>query len=293
MLERLTVAEADVSIKVMNWVWSSSAQKGSALLMLLAIADHAHDDGTAAYPSIQTLAAKTRLTPRRVQGILNQLKEAGELIIERRTGPNQVNVYTIPMVPRAEGGANETGAVAGATRHGEYFSSSGGDGDFTMKTLHDEKSTLHTAMEISPKPSIEPSGDPTSFSDVKDVAAPDKIGPANSRSKETFKPPNWFEPLTKLQGYRQINHSRFVSVLEQTCQEAKVGPAAVVDSFVDYYRLNRFKHGWSDPVKALRNTMAKEIAKLKGTNRSSPHSLHQRRIAAEKHLSPLRQVRNL
>ena len=148
-------------------------------------------------------------------------------------------------------------------------------------------------MRISPKPSIEQSRDVTSFTHVKDVAAPDKIGRANIRSKEIFESPDWFKPLTELEGYRKIDHRRFVSVLEQTCQEARVSPAAVVDSFADYYQLSRFKHGWSDPVKALRNTMAREIAKVKGTNRSPPGSLHQKRMEGEKDLPPLRPVKYL
>ena len=292
-----------MSIKVMNWVWGSSAQKGSALLLLLAVADHAHDDGAGAYPSIQTLAAKSRLTPRAVQGILNRLEAAGELIIQRRTGPHQVNVYTVPMMLRSEAPATDTDLPIGANGggpepavpegDGENFSPSGGDGEFTMKSFHDEKNTLGMAMRISPKPSLEPSGVTTSFTAVKDVAAPDKIGPANSRSKEIFKPPDWFEPLTRLEGYRRIDHSRFVSVLEKTCQEGRVSPAAVVESFAGYYQLNRFKHGWSDPVKALRNTLAREIAKVNGTNRSPPRSLHQKRMEGEKDLPPLRPVKYL
>jgi hypothetical protein len=177
-------------------------------------------------------------------------------------------------------------------RH-ENFSPPGGDGEFTMKSFHDEKNTLGMAMRISPKPSLEPSGVTTSFTAVKDVAAPDKIGPANSRSKEIFKPPDWFEPLTRLEGYRRIDHRRFVSVLEETCQEGRVSPAAVVESFAGYYQFNRFKHGWSDPVKALRNTMAREIAKVNGTNRSPPRSLHQKRMEGEKDLPPLRPVKYL
>ncbi len=53
-----------MSIKVASYTWEHSQHKGSALLLLLAIADHAHEDGGGAYPSIGTLAAKIRMTPR-------------------------------------------------------------------------------------------------------------------------------------------------------------------------------------------------------------------------------------
>ena len=91
-----------MSINIMNWVWSYSTQKGSALLLLLAIADHAHDDGAGAFPRIQTLAKKTRLTSRAVQIILNRLEVTGELMVQQRAGPHQVNAYAIPMTSRAE-----------------------------------------------------------------------------------------------------------------------------------------------------------------------------------------------
>ena len=41
-----------MSIRVMTQVWDTSEQKGSALLLLLALADHAADDGFC-WPGIQ------------------------------------------------------------------------------------------------------------------------------------------------------------------------------------------------------------------------------------------------
>ena len=294
-----------MSIRVLNWVWANSAQKGSALLLLLAIADHAHDDGGGAYPSIQTLATKTRLTSRAVQVLLKKLEASGELRIERRSGPHRVNTYAIPM--RAETAnpdpkdiaANPTDKALNIPESKEDSVKklpSNGDGEFAMKTFHDEKSASpmamrnspSKAMRISPKPSTEPLLEPSV------VAGPDKIGSATGPSKE-FKPPAYFEPLIELKGYRKVNHTRFVTVLEQTCQEAQVSPGDVVLSFAEYYKVNRFRHGWSDPVKALRKTLALEISKLKGTpNRSPPHqSLHQRRVQMEQNLPPLRQAKSL
>ena len=65
----------------MDWVWRFSPHSGSALLVLLALADCAHDDGTNAYPSVATLATKCRLKERQIQHILHDVLEATTAII--------------------------------------------------------------------------------------------------------------------------------------------------------------------------------------------------------------------
>src|SRR5262245_56548309 len=103
-----------MSIKVMSHVWEHSQQKGSYLLTLLAIADYAHDDGTRAYPSVGTLARKTRLSERNVQYVLHKLADSGELVIQHGAGPKGCHVYSIPLTrpvttPQEERGANLAG----------------------------------------------------------------------------------------------------------------------------------------------------------------------------------------
>lgn len=85
-----------MSIKVMNWVWDRSPTKGTELLMLLAIADNAADDGSNAFPSVSTLARKTRLDERTVQRIVRKLARQDQLLVEERGG-REANRYTIPM----------------------------------------------------------------------------------------------------------------------------------------------------------------------------------------------------
>jgi hypothetical protein len=61
----------------------------SEKLVLLAMADHARDDGTGCYPSIRLLAQKTSQTRRGVQKIVARLESRGLLVgppIERRKG---------------------------------------------------------------------------------------------------------------------------------------------------------------------------------------------------------------
>lgn len=89
----------------MTRVWDESKQKGSALLLLLAIADYAKDDGTGAWPSIETLAKKTRMGRRNVQKLLRKLEDEGELIVYQGKGPKYgqypTNLYNIIFPQRA------------------------------------------------------------------------------------------------------------------------------------------------------------------------------------------------
>jgi len=81
----------------MSYVIDHSEHKGSYLLTLLMIANHAHADGTGAYPSIATLAKETRLSERGVQYCIDKLKESGELLVFPDEGPRGCNLYQIPM----------------------------------------------------------------------------------------------------------------------------------------------------------------------------------------------------
>jgi hypothetical protein len=79
----------------MTLVWSKSRNKRTALLLELAIADFAHDNGRGAWPSVPTLAKKTRMSERNVQLLADKLVESGEVSIEEGGGPYGTNAYAI------------------------------------------------------------------------------------------------------------------------------------------------------------------------------------------------------
>ena len=85
-----------MSIKVMTQTWKVSQQQGGALLILLAIADFADDEGMA-YPSISTLAKKARLSRRHTQRILRRLVRVKELIIHPGKGQHGSNLYQVTL----------------------------------------------------------------------------------------------------------------------------------------------------------------------------------------------------
>jgi hypothetical protein len=83
-----------MSIQVMTAVWQYSAAKSGALLVQLALADFSNDEGLA-FPAIQTLGRKARLSPRQVKRALNLLQRLGELTVIKKQGPHGVNIYRI------------------------------------------------------------------------------------------------------------------------------------------------------------------------------------------------------
>lgn len=82
----------------MSRVWDSSKLKGSELLLLLAIADNARDDGHA-WPGLSLLAAKTRLSRPTVSKKLSALVESGELYIHAMKGYVHHYVVLVEMAP--------------------------------------------------------------------------------------------------------------------------------------------------------------------------------------------------
>lgn len=84
-----------MSVRKMAEVWEKSRHSGTSLLMLLAIADFADDDGRA-YPAVTSLARKCRMKPRNAQTILASLRASGELVVRHGEGPKGTNLYRIP-----------------------------------------------------------------------------------------------------------------------------------------------------------------------------------------------------
>ena len=89
-----------MSVRMLTQVWYNSRHKGNALLLLLAIADNADDEGFA-FPGIKYLALKARMSERNVQYLLRVLEKSGELKVYPNSGPRKKNLYKI--MPFSEG----------------------------------------------------------------------------------------------------------------------------------------------------------------------------------------------
>jgi hypothetical protein len=97
-----------MSVHVSAYVWEHSEQKGTSLLLLLAIADMAHQNGVA-FPSARTLARRIRMSERNTIRVLKTLIASGELRAKPNAGPNGTNLLQVVMnttLPLFRGGDN-------------------------------------------------------------------------------------------------------------------------------------------------------------------------------------------
>lgn len=83
-----------MSMEIMTRVWECSKQKGTPLLLMLAIADNANHEGVA-FPGVPYLARKTRMSERQVQRVLQTLDDSGELAVVWSAGRKNTNIYYV------------------------------------------------------------------------------------------------------------------------------------------------------------------------------------------------------
>src|SRR5690606_38380458 len=88
-----------MSVKVMTAVFERYPVGGGEMILALALADHADDDGTKVFPSIEHLMVKTRQSRRTVQYQLRRMEESGWLILVKNGhgGRGQSREYRISL----------------------------------------------------------------------------------------------------------------------------------------------------------------------------------------------------
>ena len=86
-----------MSIKIMSMCWERYPNGGGELLLALALADHADDTGGSIYPSVDTLAKKTRQSKRTIQYQLRAMEDSGWLVCLDRAagGRSRTRLYCI------------------------------------------------------------------------------------------------------------------------------------------------------------------------------------------------------
>ena len=84
-----------MSVKVMERVWDHSLATGPAFVVLVTLADFANDNSVA-FPSVETLAKKSRQSIRTVQRALHSLShELQELRVDKGAAAHGCNRYTV------------------------------------------------------------------------------------------------------------------------------------------------------------------------------------------------------
>ncbi len=180
-----------MSLQAQSAVINHSQATGSEYLVLLMLANHAHADGTGAYPSVSTLAREARVGIRTCQEAIKRLIQLGELQRELRAGPRGVNVYHIclPGMVRyqepsvASDPADSAGVRAVAPR---------------SRVRETPQTTASDPAESAPKPSltvIEPSGTPAGVTHTRAShtrPAPKPGGPKRTVQAEAELPAGWW-----------------------------------------------------------------------------------------------------
>lgn len=99
-----------MSLRVLTLVWEHAKAEGGDLLVLLALADEARDNG-GCYPGIDRIAAKARMTERNVRYVLRRLEQSGELVVVPGGGRANTNLYEIRVTPNLELTLQERGQI--------------------------------------------------------------------------------------------------------------------------------------------------------------------------------------
>lgn len=120
-----------MSVYAMSWVFKNSEARLGARLVLIGLADYAQDDGSRAYPSIEKLAEKARLSPRQTQRALRDLESAGAIKL-MGTSQRGTKVWQVVMTE-----------AAAKLRGGDKLSG--------------VTSTPDSRPDLSPDPSVDPS----------------------------------------------------------------------------------------------------------------------------------------
>jgi hypothetical protein len=153
-----------MSIYVTSAAWKNSRASGATLLMLLAICDFADDEGRA-FPSIKTLAEKSRICERTAQYSVTELINLQELVVTRGAGPKGCNLYHVQVQN-----------LRGAYFAGVHSATGGVQSTTGGGAIHDIKGVHVAAPEPSLEPSYEPSLEPSVANAAKKSTKPEKIG---------------------------------------------------------------------------------------------------------------------
>lgn len=126
-----------MSIRIMAQVWDSSPFEGRGLLVELALADFANDDGVC-WPSVETLAKKARCSESWVHQIIRDLKKAGRLYVAEQGGRGKTNTYKLDPFVSEKGALDAPFSPKGAVSVAKRVHPTAPDPSLEPSLLHDQ-----------------------------------------------------------------------------------------------------------------------------------------------------------
>lgn len=102
-----------MSVQALAWVLQHSEARNGARLVLISLANYAQDDGTQAFPSIETLCENSRLSRSAVKSALARLRADGS-IVETGRRSSGTAVFSIVMGGQNQAGSDSARADSGA-----------------------------------------------------------------------------------------------------------------------------------------------------------------------------------
>jgi hypothetical protein len=236
-----------MSIKLVARVWELDLEHAEQKV-LMALADHAQDDGSRVYPSLGYVAWKTGYDRRYVRRVMARLKERGAAMVVQRGGQDlaagsqateyRLDLSVLPIKPPYRADASEDAVdleLAGTETHGGAIDPPVGSGEPRGEGLE----APGGRVPRPPQPSVKPSSKPETR--------------AREQRQETKTRPH---PLPK--GFA------LSSTTIEWARDRLSMPAAAVrywfEEFVDAARAGKFKP-MIDWEAALRNSLRRQVGK--------------------------------
>lgn len=129
----------------MSWIWENATVGGSNLLILLAMADFADDNGGSVYPSMKTLAKKARMSQDQARRVVHKLIADGHIELVQKGGwdggRNRSNEYRLVInrtCKTAEGGTRKLQAPSA-----DASTRTSADASTVLAPMQDDPSYIH------------------------------------------------------------------------------------------------------------------------------------------------------
>lgn len=230
-----------MSVRCIDRVWQGSIQQGTRLLVLLALADRAGDDGFC-WPGIAEIAQRARISERQAQYHIRALEKDKEIICQVNRGRTHSNRYIVTI------GLTDEEIQETVKEKMKYIAHIDNRKDATDCTVLDKRcnpvqekvqsSAVKGAIAIAPEPSITVNEPSISESKLSDSAGEKPSPTLTVAGKEYFKQFNrkrWGTPAQR-DLFEQTEHDVGTDVMLKAVKWAAVKKIADVQSIASAAR---------------------------------------------------------